>query len=41
MIDSERLGILVTDRQTDRLMDKQTQIGDCRVAFATEKSRLS
>ena len=25
------------DRQTDQLMDKQTAIGGCRVAFATEK----
>ena len=27
----------LTDRQTDWWMNKQTDIGECRVAFATEK----
>ena len=31
------LGVLVTDRLTDGQRDKQTDIGDCRVTFATEK----
>ena len=28
------------DRQTDRLTDRQTDIGDCRVTFATEKLEM-
>ena len=32
MIDSERLGVLVMDRQTNG----QTDNGDCRVAFPME-----
>ena len=35
MIDSERLGGF-GNRQTDRLMNERTDIGDCRVAAATE-----
>ena len=38
MNDFKLLGVLVTDRQTDRRMDGRTDIGDCRVAFATENS---
>ena len=30
----------LTDRQTDWWMNKQTDIGECRVAFATEKFSL-
>ena len=29
-------GVLVTDWQTDRQTDERTDIGGCRVAFATE-----
>ena len=31
------LGVLVTDRQTDERTNGRTDIGGCRVAFATEK----
>ena len=34
-------GVLVTDRQTDGQTNKQTDIGGCRVAFATEKSEIT
>ena len=35
------LGVLVTDGQTDGRMNERTDIGGCRVAFATEKIIVS
>ena len=37
MIDFERL-VGFDDGQTDRLTNRLTDIGDCRVTFATENS---
>ena len=37
MMISSCWGVLIYDGQTDGRMDKQTDIGDCRVAFTTEK----
>ena len=30
--------VMLTDRQTDRWTDERTDIGGCRVAFATENA---
>ena len=37
MMISSCWGVLIYDGQTDGRMDKQADIGDCRVAFTTEK----
>ena len=35
------LGVLVSDGQTDRQTDERTDIGGCRVAFATENAPVA